>query len=76
VYIALGNFLTSAAILGMDTCPLEGIVPKTYDESLGIARDVYATRVVAAAGYRATDDAYASLAKVRFAKVDVIHHVA
>jgi nitroreductase len=27
VYIALGNFLTSAALLGIDTCPMEGIVP-------------------------------------------------
>ncbi len=26
-YIALGNFMTSAALLGVDTCPMEGIVP-------------------------------------------------
>src|SRR5262245_31659550 len=26
-YIALGNFMTAAAVLGVDACPMEGIVP-------------------------------------------------
>ena len=30
-YIALGNFMTSAALLGVDTCPMEGIEPVNYD---------------------------------------------
>ena len=32
VYIALGTFLTSAALLGIDACPMEGIEPAQYDE--------------------------------------------
>ncbi len=28
---ALGNFMTSAALLGVDTCPMEGIEPVNYD---------------------------------------------
>ena len=32
VYIALGHFLTAAALLGVDTCPMEGFVPARYDE--------------------------------------------
>ncbi|MBI4662493.1 MAG: NAD(P)H-dependent oxidoreductase [Verrucomicrobia bacterium] len=75
VYIALGNFLTSAALLGIDTCPMEGIEPARYDEILGLAEQGYQTVVVAAAGYRATEDPYAALPKVRFASEEVITHV-
>lgn len=75
-YIALGNFMTSAALLAIDTCPLEGIEPARYDEILGLNRDGYQTVVVAAAGYRANTDKYATLPKVRFAPEEVITHVA
>ena len=72
VYIALGNFLTCAAMLGIDTCPLEGIEPQKYDEILGLPARGLATVVVGVAGYRAADDKYATLAKVRFKSEDVI----
>ncbi|HEY5793351.1 MAG TPA: NAD(P)H-dependent oxidoreductase, partial [Chthoniobacterales bacterium] len=36
VYIALGNFMTSAALLGVDTCPMEGLDPAGYDKALGL----------------------------------------
>jgi len=71
-YLALGNFMTAAAVLGVDACPMEGIQPERYDELLGIRAQGYRTIVVAAAGYRATDDKYASVPKVRFAKSDVV----
>jgi len=35
-YLALGNFLTSAALLGIDVCPMEGIDPARYDAILGL----------------------------------------
>ncbi len=72
VYIALGNFMTSAALLGVDTCPMEGIEPVKYDRALNLHETGYTTVVACAAGYRAADDKYANLAKVRFAKSDVI----
>ncbi len=75
VYIALGNFMTSAAVLGIDTCPMEGIEPAKYDELLGLSERGYATIVVGVAGYRAADDKYASLAKVRFKHEDVVEHL-
>jgi nitroreductase len=74
-YIALGNFMTSAALLGIDTCPMEGIDPAKYDEILGLAGSGYATVVACPAGYRAEGDKYASLAKVRFEPRDIFHHV-
>jgi nitroreductase len=72
IYIALGNFLTSAALLGVDTCPMEGINPAKMDEVLGLEGTGYATVVACAAGYRAPDDKYAATRKVRFKTDDVI----
>jgi nitroreductase len=71
-YIALGNFMTSAALVGVDTCPMEGIEPANYDKTLNLSEAGYATVVACAAGYRAEDDKYAELAKVRFAKSEMI----
>jgi nitroreductase len=71
-YIALGNFMTSAALVGVDTCPMEGIEPVKYDNVLNLPEVGYATVVACAAGYRAEDDKYAGLAKVRFAKSEMI----
>jgi nitroreductase len=72
VYIALGNFLTSAALLGIDVCPMEGIDRARYDTLLGLDKQGLNTVVVAAAGYRAATDKYAALKKVRFPKEDVL----
>jgi nitroreductase len=65
VYIALGQFMTAAAVLGVDTCPLEGIDPAKYDEILGLKGTRHETVVACAAGYRSADDKYAGMAKVR-----------
>ncbi len=73
-YIALGTFMTAAAAIGIDTCPLEGIVPARYDEILGLPELGYQTIVACAAGHRAADDRYATVPKVRFATEDVVIH--
>lgn len=75
VYIALGNFMTAAAALGVDTCPMEGINPAGYDEVLGLPAQGYKTLVACAVGYRSADDKYAAAPKVRFASADVVRHV-
>jgi nitroreductase len=72
VYIALGNFLTSAALLGVDACPMEGIEPAKYDKILGLAKQGLDTVVVVTAGYRAATDAYSNAKKVRFPKEEVL----
>jgi nitroreductase len=74
VYIALGNLLTSAALLGVDTCAIEGFSPPDYDRILGLDSSDYQTCVVCACGYRSGDDKYASLAKVRYSASDLIEH--
>ena len=75
VYIAVGNFLTSAALLGIDACPMEGIDRAKYDEILGLEKLGLSAIVAAAAGYRAAGDKYAAQQKVRFPKDQVILHI-
>jgi len=72
LYIALGNFLTSAAMLGIDACPMEGIEPAKYDEILGLAKHGLSAVVVATAGYRAATDKYSQAKKVRFPREEVL----
>lgn len=72
VFIALGKFIASAALLGVDTCPMEGIEPAKYDEILGLKGTSYTTAVACAAGYRSSDDKYATMKKVRFKPEDVV----
>lgn len=75
VYIALGTFLTSAAVLGIDACPMEGIEPAKYDDILGLTAKGYAALCVAAAGYRAVDDVWSASAKVRFPVEQVVERL-
>lgn len=72
VYIALGQFMACAAMMGVDTCPMEGIDPTKYDEVLGIGAQGYRTIVACPAGFRSADDKYAQTPKVRFKTEDVI----
>ena len=64
-YIALGNAMTSAALLGLDSCPMEGLDPVEYDKILDLPKKGYNTVVVLAVGFRSSEDKYAQLKKVR-----------
>jgi nitroreductase len=75
VYIALGFFMAAAAMIGVDTCPIEGFEPHKYDDILGLKAHGFGSSVVAAAGYRSDDDKYATLPKVRFKSEDVVTRI-
>ncbi len=76
VYLAFGSFMTVAALLGVDTCPMEGLDPAKYDQILGLEGSGYFTVAACPSGYRAEDDKYAKLPKVRHAHEDVlIRHI-
>lgn len=75
IYIALGQLMTSAAMLGIDTCPMEGISAPAYDRILGLEDSGYATAVACALGYRSADDKYAAIPKARFEPTTVIRHI-
>ncbi len=75
LYLAVGVFLASAAVLGIDACPMEGLEPDAYDKILGLDKQGYHTLTVATAGYRDADDKYAAIPKVRYASEEVLIHV-
>jgi nitroreductase len=72
VYIALGEFVTAASLLGVDSCPMEGIEVPKFNEILGLPALGYSALCACAAGYRSAEDKYAMAAKVRFKPEDVI----
>ena len=56
-YIALGNMMTAAAMMGIDSCPIEGFeIDKTtavLEEHFGVDSKLYKPAVMVAFGYRA-----------------------
>lgn len=75
VYIALGQLMTTAALLDLDACPMEGITPEKYDEILGLEGGRFTTVLACPMGYRSDDDKYGALSKVRYGKEDVIEYI-
>ena len=75
LYIALGNLLTTAAIMDIDTCAMEGIIPSKWDEVLGLADKNLTSVVACPIGFRSSDDKYANSAKVRFPMEDVVEFI-
>ena len=75
VYIALGQLMTSAAVLDIDACPMEGITPPKFDKILGLEGSDYTTTLACPMGYRSEEDKYGTLAKVRYTKSDLISHI-
>ena len=71
-YIAMGSFLTTAAIMEIDTLPMEGLDPAAYDKILELDGTGYKTVAAIACGYRAADDKYQHIKKVRFDMKDVV----
>ncbi|WP_036485494.1 NAD(P)H-dependent oxidoreductase [Myxosarcina sp. GI1] len=75
VYIALGFFMFTAAVLEIDTCPMEGFVPAKYNEVLGLTEMGYSAVVLCCAGYRASDDKSAARPKVRYSTEEVVTYI-
>ena len=75
VYIALGQVMAAAAVLGIDACPMEGISAGGYDRLLGLEGSGYATAVGCALGYRSGEDKYATIPKARFPREQVVRHL-
>ena len=73
VYIALGQLMMAAALVGVDSCPLEGIELAKYDHLFRLEETEYTTVVACALGYRSQTDKYANTPKVRFPKSEIIH---
>jgi len=75
VYIAIGQLMASAALLGVDACPMEGIQADAYDELLGVDSNVYHVVLGCALGYRSGNDKYASMPKARYSKASLVERI-
>jgi len=74
-YIALAQLMTGAALLGVDTCPLEGFAPADFDRLLDLRQEGLNAVVCCALGYRDPQDKYASMPKVRYPAGHLIRHL-
>ena len=64
-YIALGNLMTVCAIEEIDSCPMEGFLPEELDKVLNLDKHELKSVLLLPVGFRAEDDMFASLKKVR-----------
>ncbi|MEO7215042.1 NAD(P)H-dependent oxidoreductase [Mucilaginibacter sp.] len=74
-YIALGVLVAAAAALGIDAGPMEGFDPAKFDEILGLKEKGLTATVIAAVGFRADDDHFSKLVKVRRPKNELFIHI-
>lgn len=74
-YIALGNFLTCAAIMQIDTCPMTGIQAEGYDRILGLSEQGLTTTAICVLGKRHPGDQSADLKKVRYAYDEMVRTI-
>ena len=71
----LSDFMTAAALMGIDTCPMEGFDPPKIDEILELPKDGYVAVVMCVAGYRSSEDKYAATPKVRYKTEEVVKNI-
>jgi len=74
-YIALGQLMLSAALLGVDACPMEGFVHEALNAELGLPERGLKAVVLCPLGFRSPEDKYASAPKVRWDAAEVIEHL-
>lgn len=74
VYIPLGLMVEAAALLGVDTCPMEGFKSDEVDRLLNLPARRLASTVMLALGYRGEDPA-AKRAKVRRPFEEVVEFI-
>ncbi|HDZ03691.1 hypothetical protein LCGC14_0346960 [marine sediment metagenome] len=74
-YIVLGNLMTVASEMKIDTCPMEGFDKVKYNEILGLTDKGLNAAVVLAVGYRSSDDTTQNYPKVRYSKEQIITHI-
>ncbi len=74
-YIALGNLLSAAAEMKIDTCPMEGFEPEKYNEILKLNEKGLNASLVIPVGYRSKEDETQHYPKVRYSKEELFTHI-
>lgn len=64
-YLALGNLLSYCALEEVDSCPMEGFIPEEYDKHLHLEEMCLTSVLVLPVGYRAKNDPFSKMEKVR-----------
>ena len=64
-YLVLGTLMSVCAVEEIDSCPMEGFEPERYDRILKLEDFGLTSVLVLPVGFRAEDDMFASLKKVR-----------
>lgn len=73
-YLAMGNLMTVCAVEGIDACPMEGFEPEKFDKELDLEALGIASVLIMPIGYRAEDDDFAVMNKVRRSVTDTVLH--
>lgn len=71
-YIILGTLMSTCAQERMDSCPMEGFIPEKMDELLDLKSKGLTSVLLLPVGYRADDDMFAAMKKVRLPLSDSI----
>ncbi len=71
-YLALGNLLSFCGLEEIDSCPMEGFMPKEYDRLLKLDTLGLNSVLALPVGYRAEDDMFSEMKKVRKNIDDII----
>ena len=74
-YIAVGNLLSAAAAMRIDTCPMEGFDQSQADEILGLPEKGLTTAVIIPVGYRSEADQTQHYTKVRRPEAELFEYL-
>jgi len=74
-YITLGTLMSTCAQERIDSCPMEGFIPEQLDQLLDLESKGLKSVLMLPVGFRASDDMFASLKKVRLPLEDSIIHI-
>ncbi len=74
-YLALSNLLLACAELKIDACPMEGFISEEYNEILNLKEEGLNACVIAAVGYRSSEDKTQFQPKVRKSKERLFKHI-
>ncbi len=74
-YLAVGNLLSAAGVMEIDSCPVEGFEAEAYDRILKLDAKDLTTSVVVALGYRSEEDETQHFKKVRRPKESLFTHI-
>ena len=70
-FLAVGVFVAAAAAAGVDASPMEGFDNTAIDEILGLKERNLTSALLFVIGYRAEDDEFATIPKVRKPKEEI-----